>query len=268
MTRPQLGSTARSCSGAWRSCGSRPHRHEHAHQSLGAKVGLLLGGPLQRAVASRLPERLPIAGRSSRRCHRRPARMRRRDGPRPPSSRARRADHHGRAQRRPRSSREATVRRSLRPITRALPRRSADPAFARGHATPDPFVRVCTVLGLPPSVMSRFLTASRTGAKSGYARPLLVAQSTAARREWRDDRDPQGSRPAGAWRVRRRWPTRPRKRCVGRRRRHQLRRRRAARRGMDLRRQPTIAACPLAACPRARIDQHRGGSIASVASGG
>lgn len=172
----------------------------------GAKVGLLLDDPLQRAVASRLPERLPIARTliealpstsgadaeaatvaALRRLLERGARIivvALSDGP-------------------DLASREATVRSF---IAAEYPRHylGAVPILPSHEVTltPDPFVRVCTAVldaYLHP-VMSRFLYRVEDELrKSGYARPLLVAQSnggtsrvakTTAIRTW-------GSGPAG-----------------------------------------------------------------------
>jgi N-methylhydantoinase A/oxoprolinase/acetone carboxylase beta subunit len=172
----------------------------------GAKVGLLLDGPLQQAVAARLPERLPIAKtliealpRTSgadaeaatvaalRRLLERGARIvvvALSDGP-------------------DLAAREATVRSF---IAAEYPRHylGAVPILPSHEVTltPDPFVRVCTAVldaYLHP-VMSRFLYRVEDELrKSGYSRPLLVAQSnggtsrvakTSAIRTW-------GSGPAG-----------------------------------------------------------------------
>jgi N-methylhydantoinase A/oxoprolinase/acetone carboxylase beta subunit len=172
----------------------------------GAKVGLLLDGPLHQAVASRLPERLPIAKAliealpatsgadaeaatvaALRRLLERGARIvvvALADGP-------------------DLAAREATVRSF---IAAEYPRHylGAVPILPSHEVTltPDPFVRVCTAVldaYLHP-VMSRFLYRVEDELrKSGYARPLLVAQSnggtsrvakTTAIRTW-------GSGPAG-----------------------------------------------------------------------
>ena len=172
----------------------------------GAKVGLLVDGPLHQAVASRLPERLPIAKTliealpatsgadaeaatvaALRRLLERGARIvvvALADGP-------------------DLAAREATVRSF---IAAEYPRHylGAVPILPSHEVTltPDPFVRVCTAVldaYLHP-VMSRFLYRVEDELrKSGYARPLLVAQSnggtsrvakTTAIRTW-------GSGPAG-----------------------------------------------------------------------
>jgi N-methylhydantoinase A/oxoprolinase/acetone carboxylase beta subunit len=172
----------------------------------GAKVGLLLDGPLHRAVAPRLPERLPIAQTliealpatsgadaeaatvaALRRLLERGARIvvvALADGP-------------------DLAAREAAVRSF---IAAEYPRHylGAVPILPSHEVTltPDPFVRVCTAVldaYLHP-VMSRFLYRVEDELKkSGYARPLLVAQSnggtsrvakTTAIRTW-------GSGPAG-----------------------------------------------------------------------
>src|SRR5262245_54021666 len=171
----------------------------------GAKVGLLIDQPLQQAVASRLPERLPIAKTlieapatsgadaetatvaALRRLLERGARIvvvALGDGP-------------------DLAAREATVRSF---IAAEYPRHylGAVPILPSHEVTltPDPFVRVCTAVldaYLHP-VMSRFLYRVEDELrKCGYARPLLVAQSnggtsrvakTTAIRTW-------GSGPAG-----------------------------------------------------------------------
>jgi N-methylhydantoinase A len=172
----------------------------------GAKVGLLLDDALQRVVVSRLPERLPIARTliealpaksgadaeaatvaALRRLLERGARIvvvALSDGP-------------------DLAAREATVRSF---VAAEYPRHylGAVPILPSHEVTltPDPFVRVCTAVldaYLHP-VMSRFLYRVEDELrKSGYARPLLVAQSnggtsrvakTTAIRTW-------GSGPAG-----------------------------------------------------------------------
>lgn len=172
----------------------------------GAKVGLLLDEPLRQAVASRLPERLPISAALIEAV---PATSGA-DAEAATVAALRRLLERGAriivvalAAGPDLAAREATVRSF---IAAEYPRHylGAVPILPSHEVTltPDPFVRVCTAVldaYLHP-VMSRFLYRVEDELrKSGYSRPLLVAQSnggtsrvakTTAIRTW-------GSGPAG-----------------------------------------------------------------------